>query len=110
MGGKMSRDKGARVERELVNKLKEAGIDAKKVPLSGAVEGYKGDIALSRLGEPFAEKVSIDWIAEVKARKNGEGFKTLEGWLGENDVLFLKRNNANPIVVLTWDNFVELVK
>jgi len=37
MGGKMSRDKGARVERELVAKLKEAGVDSKKVPLSGAV-------------------------------------------------------------------------
>lgn len=96
--GKPSRDKGLRVERELVNKLKESGIDAKRVPLSGAAEGFKGDI---QIGE---------FVAEVKARKDGAGFKTLEAWLGENDFLFLKKNNTDPMVVLTWPMFVELVQ
>ena len=96
--GKPSRDKGLRVERELVNKLKESGVDAKRVPLSGAAEGFKGDIQIG------------DLIAEVKARKDGAGFKTLEYWLGDNDVLFLKKNNTDPMVILTWDLFVEMIK
>ena len=38
--------------------------------------------------------------AEVKARGQGEGFRTLERWLGENDVLFLWRDRVPPLVVV----------
>jgi hypothetical protein len=38
----------------------------------------------------------------LKARRNGEGFATLERWLSDYDALFLKRNNAEPLVVLPW--------
>jgi hypothetical protein len=41
-------------------------------------------------------------VAECKARKNGAGFTTLEAWLSDYDLLFLKRNNAEPLVVLPW--------
>jgi hypothetical protein len=41
-------------------------------------------------------------VAECKARKNGSGFTTLERWVGEYDILFLKRNNREPMVVLPW--------
>ncbi len=101
MSGKPSRDKGARVERELVSKLREKGIAAKRVPLSGAAEGFKGDIVI--------EHFTKSWQVEVKARKGGNGFKTLEDWLGDNDCLFLKRNNAEPMVVMSWENFVSLI-
>ena len=38
-----------RFEREVVNSLKEAGFyDAKRIPLSGLQEGFKGDIKLRR--------------------------------------------------------------
>lgn len=96
--GKPSRDKGLRVERELVNKLKESGVEAKRVPLSGAAEGFKGDIQIGQ------------FIAEVKARKDGAGFKVLEAWLGDNDFLFLKKNNMDPMVVLTWPMFIALMQ
>jgi hypothetical protein len=33
---------------------------------------------------------------------SGAGFTTLESWLGEYDALFLRRNNADPLVVLPW--------
>ena len=36
----------------------------------------------------------------MKARSTGAGFATLERWLGENDVLFLRRDRQEPIVVL----------
>ena len=97
--GRMSRTKGGRVERELVNKLKDAGIAAERVPLSGAAGGtFSGDVLIQGA-----------LIAEVKARKDGEGFKTLEGWLGENDMLLLKRNNAEPLAVMPWDVLVTFL-
>lgn len=91
-----SRNKGSRVEREIVHALNEAGIFAKRVPLSGAMEHYKGDIEIG----PFK--------AEVKARKNGTGFKVLEGWMGDNDFLVLKRNNRQPMIVMDLETFLNI--
>ena len=102
LSGKPSRDKGARVEREIVNLLKENGLFAERVPLSGAAGGsYTGDV---RFG-----KTCANWVGEVKARKDGSGFKTLDRWLGDNDTLFLKKNNADIMVVLPLDRFLELM-
>ena len=49
--GKMQRDKGARVEREIVALLHELpGVEAERVPLSGAAGGSSsGDISI-RIG------------------------------------------------------------
>jgi hypothetical protein len=103
LSGKPSRDKGARVEREIVNTLKEHGVYAERVPLSGAAGGsYTGDV---RFGKSCA-----NWVGEVKARKDGSGFKTLDRWLGDNDALFLKKNNADVMVVLPFDRFLELMR
>lgn len=100
--GKKSRDKGNRVERLLVNKLKEAGLDAQRVPLSGACQGdFAGDIQIKLENQTL--------LVEVKARKNGQGFKVLEGWLGDNDMLFLKRDNQEPLVTLKWETLIELL-
>src|SRR4051812_19739032 len=44
MSGRRSRDKGARVERAIVNALQTGGFAAERVPLSGAAGGrYSGD-------------------------------------------------------------------
>ena len=95
--GKASRDKGARREREIVELLNAInGVHAERVPLSGAAGGsYAGDIQIITAGEQL--------IAEVKARKNGQGFVTLEKWLGDNDMLILKRDRQKPMVVLPWE-------
>ena len=46
---KMQRDKGKRFEREVVNTLKESGFyGAKRIPLSGLQEGFKGDVLIQR--------------------------------------------------------------
>ena len=98
--GKSQRDKGARVERELVNDLKGRGIVAERVSLSGGAGGsYTGDIIIDK-------SVKV----EVKARKNGEGFAVIEQWLGDNDLLFLKRNNRPPMVVMEWEMFTKLMR
>lgn len=103
--GKPSRDKGARRERQLVALHTEAGIHAERVPLSGAVR-YRGngaDIDIYARGRDAAPVV-----AEVKARGDGDGFKTLERWLGENDALFLWRDRAQPLVVMPMALWLEL--
>ena len=46
---------------------------------------------------------------EVKARRNGAGFATLEKWLGEFDALFLRRDNAEPLAVVPWRVWARLV-
>ncbi|MFO0813580.1 MAG: hypothetical protein U0796_10195 [Gemmatales bacterium] len=96
-----SKRKGSRVERELVSLHEPLGVPCKRVPLSGAAEGFKGDLWLTLAG--------VQMTAEVKARANGTGFKTLEGWLGSNDLLFLRRDRATPIVLLPWETYSRLV-
>lgn len=62
MGGKMSRNKGARNERLLVAHLKQQGYSALRVPLSGAMKGYKHDVT--------AVKDGVEYSFELKARAN----------------------------------------
>lgn len=93
------RRKGSRVEREIVAEHVRVGIPAKRVPLSGAAPGYKGDIQIGQ------------WVVcEVKARANGEGFATLERWLGANHILFLRRNHAQPTVVVEWETYLRMMR
>lgn len=96
--GKMQRRKGYRVENKLVNQLKAAGLKAHRVPLSGGNAGYPGDIKLG------------DKLCEVKARANGQGFATIDRWLSGNDYLFLKRDRRSPLVVMRFNEFLELKK
>lgn len=98
--GKPSRDKGARVERLIVNLLNEAGLDACRVPLSGATEYAKGDIDI-RLAD-------MTLVGEVKARNKLPGW--MRDWLGENDWLVLKEDRQPPMVVMTFDQFAALCR
>ena len=98
--GRMSKRKGDRIEREIVNLLKEAVIHAERVSLSGAVGGsFSGDIVIDGQHR-----------AEVKARASGSGFTTIERWKGDNDVLFLRRDRTPPLVVMDLKMYAELIK
>ena|SRR3990167_11281517 len=95
-----SKEKGSRREREIVDLHKDIGVGCSRVPLSGAVGGdYSGDIRIANLG-----------TGEVKSRANGQGFATLERWLGQNAALFLRRDRAKPIVVLSWETYAKLIQ
>jgi hypothetical protein len=48
-------------------------------------------------------------VCEVKARGGGAGFKTLDRWLGDNNALFLRRDRAEPLVVLPWRSWLRLL-
>jgi Holliday junction resolvase len=101
-----SRDKGARVEREIVALHADLGVKAERVPLSGAsrYRGNGADVDVYALGAKAAPLV-----AEVKARGNGEGFTLLDRWLGDADALFLRRDRAQPLVVLPWRIWARLL-
>jgi len=51
--GGFSRAKGGREERSLVHHLQDKGFDAKRVPLSGMMRGYKHDIDAIKNGEHY---------------------------------------------------------
>ena len=103
---KSERDKGARIEREIVNLHKDMNIYAERYPLSGAshFRGKGYDIDIYAFGQDQAPLV-----AEVKGRANGEGFMLLERWLGEYDALFLRRDRQEPLVVLPWRVWKRLI-
>jgi hypothetical protein len=103
--GKSSRDKGLRRERAIVDIHTKCGLRAERVPLSGGVR-YRGNGADVDLYVRGAEPVK----AEVKARGEGDGFKTLERWLGGNDALFLWRDRAPPMVVLPLHVWIEIAR
>lgn len=88
--------KGYRGENELVKKLKEAGFDAKRIPLSGATDYKKGDVEIE------------EFTGEVKLRK--DGFKKIYEWLGNNDLLFIKADRKKYLVVMYLDRFIELLR
>jgi Holliday junction resolvase len=106
-GGARHRRKGDRIEREIVSRHTEIGIKAERYPLSGAsrFRGSCHDIDLYPFGTDEGPLV-----AEVKSRRSGAGFVTLEKWLGEYDCLFLRRNNADPLVLLPWRVWARLLE
>ena len=89
------RRKGYRGEYNLVRKLKEHGLSAERVPLSGSTSFAKGDVVVEGL------------VGEVKWRK--DGFKQIYKWLEGRDLLFLKADRKPYLVVMKLDEFMKLL-
>jgi hypothetical protein len=49
-------------------------------------------------------------VAEAKAHKSGGGFVQLERWLGEYDALFVRRDRAEPLLVVPRRTWARLVR
>ena len=99
------KQKGTRVERQIVQLFKDAGIEARRVPGSGAFQFSQS----SKEKDITAQIGGRRWDIECKARANGEGFKVLDGWLGSSDLLVLKQDRQAPMVFMTLDKFLEAV-
>ena len=100
-GGRRSRDKGNRTERALVRFPQDRGFAAERVPLSGSAGGrFAGDITIPVLG--------VDRVAEVKVR--GTGFRQLYEWLDGRDLLIVRADRREPLVVLPLRLGVEVAK
>jgi hypothetical protein len=98
-GGRRSRDKGNRLERELVNLLQRAGIAGERVPLSGSAGGkFAGDISIPVLG--------VDRCCECKVR--GKGFGQLYTWLRDRDLLIIRADRRELLVVVPLKLAIEI--
>jgi hypothetical protein len=97
MSGRRSRDKGARTERAIVRALQGQGIAATKI---------------SRAWSPGADLrvpvLGVDRAVEVKCRS--VGFSQLYDWLNQRDVLIVKADYKEPLVVLRMSLAAEIAK
>jgi len=101
VGGKPSRDKGARFERQVVHTLSDAGIQAERVPLSGAAHGsFGGDVRCDLPGHE---------AALLECKKRARGFKQIYGWLDENTGLVIGADRLPPLIVLPLDTFLSML-
>jgi len=94
-----SKQKGYRTEYNLVKRFQVAGIDAKRQVLSGALPEHPHDIKIK----------NPDMIVEVKARKNGAGFKTLKRWMGSADALIMHEDHEESLVAIALPLFIDLI-
>ena len=102
MPGKHSRNKGAAYEREIVNQLKEHGIEAERVPLSGAMKGnYGGDIklgpVLGYIGECKRSKKSLSRIYKALDQDNA-------------DFLFARDDQKDTVVIVRMETLLSLFR
>jgi hypothetical protein len=98
-GGRRPKAKGARLERRLVDLLQRAGIGAERIPLSGSAGGkFAGDLSIPILG--------IDRCAECKVR--GKGFGRLYAWLAQRDLLIIRQDRREPLVVIPIRPAIEI--
>lgn len=100
MGANRSLEKGKRGEREIVRILKERGIEAKRVPLSGSTEFQKGDVVLDVAGARH--------VAEVKLWN--KGFEKLYKFLEGKDILFCRLDRREWLVLMRVDTFVDIIR
>jgi Holliday junction resolvase len=99
MSGNGPRNKGARTECGVVKALQASGIAAVHVPLSGAAGGrFGGDVILPLMGR--------DLCVEVKAR--AAGFRELYSWLTGGDVLIVKADRQEPLVIVRLSLAAEI--
>jgi Holliday junction resolvase len=100
-GGRRSRQEGDRTERAIVRHLRGHGFAAERVPLSGRVGGrFVGDVMVPLLG--------ADRVIEVKCRV--DGFRELYRWCDGADLLIVKRDRAEPLVIPPLRLAVEIAK
>ena len=97
--GRGPKRKGDRVEREILALLRDAGLEARRVPLSGSAPGYPGDLEVEL---PGLGRV----VVEVKARRR----VALEGWLDGRGLLIIKPDRKPPLAVLPLEGFLQVLQ
>lgn len=100
---KRSKKKGYDGEAEVVKLLQKYGIEAERVPLSGALKSQKYSCDVHIPG--------IDKRVEVKRRKSG--LKTIQKWLEEDqnsNCIFFREDYGDWIVIMPVMEFIGLVQ
>jgi Holliday junction resolvase len=100
-GGRASRQKGNRLERALVRALQDNGFAAERVPLSGSAGGsYTSDLTVPLLGRDL----------RIEAKSRGTGFSQLYEWLSGADLLIVRRDRSEPLVVVPLALAIEIAQ
>lgn len=101
--GKASRDKGANYERELVNAFKKRGLQAQRVPLSGATEYAKNDVEVIA-----GYDGKTRYCGEAKRRAGLPKFfvEALDG----ADFAAFRQDRGETLIVLRLDTFADLLQ
>ena len=99
--GAYTRRRGYEFERETVNFLREGGLVARRVPLSGAGE-EKGDLTVV---PGFDDK---PMRGELKRKKELPGWIT--GPLGDHDFMVMRADKAEALVVIRLSLFRDLLQ
>jgi len=97
--GRRERDKGIRAERALVNLLDAVGVYAHRVPLSGSMDGYKGDLLIPQ------------WFGDlpVEVKHRNDIADRLWQWMKGRAALFVKRDRRPWLVVMPLAAMVDLI-
>jgi len=108
MGGRMSRNKGARGERSLVMHLNLLGYDARRVIRTRAVGGYENDI----VPDVIATKDGVEYTFESKYRK--DAYKSIYELYNKlkmgNVYRFQIPQSPTPLFVAIGEDFEEVKK
>ena len=99
-----NKNKGTYHEKWFVKWPEEAGIKAKRQPLSGSLGGeYSGDIKLELNGHEL--------VGEVKYRDKSN-FPSPFSVLDNRDIAFYKRRTGSPqtLVIVSGDTFLKLME
>jgi hypothetical protein len=94
--GISSRRKGNRIELDTLHKLQDAGIVAEKLSYA-----YKKTHDINVV--MFDRKKKM----EIKCRANG--FTTIYKWLEPVDLLVLRRDRSEPLVVMSLNTLIEMI-
>lgn len=108
--GKLSRDKGVRREREIVQLHRTIGVYAERVPLSGGMryQGNGEDVDVYHAGTDFEP-----FYCQVKG--NPRGTKGMVDALGDADALFMRwdaepgQRVRPPLVLIPWATWEKLL-
>ena len=94
-----SKRKGDNFEREVKEFHRQLGVPCERTYLASQ-EGRN---------DPGDLKIGEEIKGECKARKSGSGFTVLERWMGDNDILFLRRDRKEMLVCMNADLYSKMI-
>ena len=95
-----SRAKGDRFERSIVDSAKAHKLQAVRVPLSGAVDGFPGDVILT-------DSTGVRW--QIEAKRRAAGFIRIYSWMAKSDVLVIGADRRPALAVLPLDDLLMVL-
>src|SRR6516162_3401590 len=98
-GGRSSREKGMRAERQIVELFRQVGLEAYRVPLSGVSAGFKSDVEV-RIGSR-----TLRLESKVRAKE----FTLLYRWLFGVAALVVKADRKPSLIILSLEEFAILL-